>query len=159
MNKSKSEIPAETATVPNNEPEALAKIAALLTDANYRFEKILEESPHGEASDVLVARLAKRNSDDVVLVCDIRLVSKNGEIFRVFGENTMPHALSPGMIGNAHETFDRMLDATVVRPLLVGFQNHLTERVVPEDRAVPRISDVDMDEDKEVDAYRPLFET
>lgn len=142
MSKSKKEIQDETAT-DLSDPHTLASLATLLAEVNYGFEQILENSPHGEASDALIARLARRNSDDVVLVCDIRLVSKEGEIFRVFGENTMPHALSPGMIGNAHETFDRMLDATVVKPLVVGFQNHLTERIIPEDRTLPKISNED----------------
>lgn len=157
MSKSNKETPEETDTA-QSEPHTLAHIASLLAEANAGFEKILEKSPHGEASDALVARLAKRNSEDVVLVCDIRLVSKDGEIFRVFGENTMPHALSPGMVGTAHETFDRMLDATVVRPLVVGFQNHLTERIIPEDRTLPKISNDDSETSFE-GSFNPLFET
>jgi hypothetical protein len=124
-----------TATLEQN----IADAAVKLGEANKIFLEVLSSSGRGNATDAIVARLADRAADDVVLICDVRLVSKSGEICRIFGENTLPAALSPSMIGHAHEGFDRMLDTVLVKPLVVSFQDHLSGLAVTDDNSLPRI--------------------
>jgi hypothetical protein len=111
----------------NNQAENLAKAVQLLQDVSQLLADNIELSGEGSASDLIVARLSKRKADDVILVCDIRVVSRNGEIARAYGENMLPSALAPHMLGQAHEGFANMLQATVVDPLVTSFQNHLAE--------------------------------
>jgi hypothetical protein len=133
--KKSAEKTDETVTLEEN----LAKAAIQLGEANKHFLEVLSASGRGNATDAIVARLADRNADDVVLICDVRLVSRSGEICRIFGENTLPAALSPNMIGHSHEGFDRMLDTVLVKPLVISFQNHLSGLVVTDENSLPRI--------------------
>jgi hypothetical protein len=131
-------------------PELLAKAALLLAANQATFEKIISASGYGDATDVIVAKLAQRKLSDVVLISDIRLVSKEGEIARIFGENAMPNALDPGMIGYAHEGFDQLLQTVIIRPLLTAFQAHLSKSIDSDDKSIPRIGHAPDSDDRNV---------
>lgn len=105
----------------------LAKAVTLLNEANQLLAQNIESTGEGSQTDLIVGRLADRKADDVIIVCDVRVVCRNGEIARAYGENTLPAALAPHMLGHAHEGFDKLLGTTIVTPLVVSFQEYLTE--------------------------------
>lgn len=120
-------------------------LAQLLTkgvETEELLRRVLESTGEGSATDSSVARLVRNNSSDIVLVFDIRAISKDGEIVRLTGENALPQALEEHMLGQTHENFSRILDASIVTPLTACIQNHLSKLATTGEN-LPRISTTD----------------
>lgn len=116
----------DTSQSPENSTATnLAAAVSLLNEVSRLLAANIENTKEGSASDIIVGRLADRKADDVILACDVRVVCRNGEIARAYGENTLPSALAPHMLSHAHEGFDKLLQTTIVTPLVVSFQEHL----------------------------------
>lgn len=106
----------------------LASLCLELANVGKGLQDILEASGSGSRTDVAVARLEHQGQEDVVLVCDIKLVSRQGVIASIRSENTLPGALEPHMLGASHGNFCNMLEAVITNPLVSSFQAFLSKR-------------------------------
>lgn len=117
------------ATSPKNSREvSLAQACLALANVEKTLADLLDASGSGSRTDVALARLDHQEQEDVVLICDIKLVSKAGTIASVRSENTLPGALEPHMLSASHGNFCNMLDAVITNPLVSSFQAFLTKR-------------------------------
>ncbi len=112
-----------------SEDTELAQACLALSNAGKILADLLEASGSGSRTDVAMARLEHQGPEDVVLICDIKLVSKQGTIASISSENTLPGALEPHMLSASHGNFCNMLDAAITNPLVSGFQAFLAKKV------------------------------
>lgn len=117
-------------TVTSQAPDlgsVLANLCTELAKANINVQDVLEQSGFGSRTDVALARLVERDDNALVLIADIKLVSKKGILADIASENTIPGALDPLMLGTAHGSLAKMIEAALVAPLLSAFQNFATK--------------------------------
>lgn len=124
-----------------SQDQALAKIASSLSENGVLLSKLIEATGNGSRTDVAVARLEDKDINDVVLVADIQLVSKRGVISSVSLENTIPGALEPSLLGGAHDALNKVIDASLVSPLLNAFQA-LAAKIARENKESQDIGDL-----------------
>lgn len=108
--------------------EILAETCSSLAVISNQLSDLLDQTGAGNRNDVAVARLMNRSEEDVVLICNITLVSKNGVIASIESENTLPGALEPHMLSASSGNFCNMIDAVITNPLVSSFQAYVTDR-------------------------------
>ncbi len=120
---------AATDIKPETIPVSLAKLCEQFAMANSILENILEATGEGGRTDVALARSGRQDDDDVVLICDIKLVNKkHGNIASIRSENTLPGAINTRMLSASHGNFCNLLEAVVLNPLVSSFQSFLADR-------------------------------
>jgi hypothetical protein len=66
---------------------------------------------------------------DLMLRVDIRAFTKDGEVIRVVGINSLPHVLDDALLPEAPRNFEEMYHASVTRPVLARFNNYIQQFV------------------------------
>lgn len=107
----------------------VAKVAELAESSSNILDvlgTLVENLEIGSRSDFLITKLQNRESDDMILYCDIKLITRQGLVANILAENTLPSATSPNNILNTHENFNQLLKATVIQPLTSSLQNFIS---------------------------------
>lgn len=129
------------------EEEKKEKIQALLRAADALKKSVADLSRAGialepaDAPDTeLLTLLSQIGDQDLLLRFDLRLYSRDVEIFEVSGHNKMALMLTDEMLPEATRNMEVIFYTSLFRPLMSAFTNHINKFVVNENKPIKNIT-------------------
>lgn len=101
-----------------------------MSEANSKpFKKSSADSTANpkEAADPNKALYESLEEHDLLLVVDITVYDKQGKVFKIKGNNTLPQITEDNMLPESYRNFEQLFHSSIARPLLSSFRKYISK--------------------------------